>query len=536
MAKIPKIPDISKEQLTPVVTDLLEIIHLQKEVIQNLKDEIAILKGQKPKPDIKPSSLNKPHPDKKNGGGNLGKNDSDDGKRPGSAKRKKTRELEIHDEKELKPEIIPEGSKFKGYKDFVVQDIVIQPHNIRYRIGRWQTPDGEYITGNLPPELCGGHFGPTLICYVLYQYYHAHVTQPLILESLREFGVDISSGQLNRIITENKEKFHEEKKDILLKGLGVSKYINVDDTGARHKGNNGYCTHIGNEFFAWFESTESKSRINFLELLSAGNINYVVNTEAICHMVSSKFPKGQLSVISELLNTSFDNKKDWETCLASLGITSERHVRIATEGALIGNIMENGFNKELVIMSDDAGQFNVFLHTLCWVHAERLVNKLVGFNNEHRQALKDKRSEIWEFYADLNAYKLSPDEEKKKHLEKRFDEIFKGDTCFASLNQVLKRIHKNKSELLLVLDRPEIPLHNNLSENDIREYVKKRKISGSTRSNEGRRCRDTFASLKKTCRKLGISFWEYLRDRLMGKNEIPYIPYVVNKQIQKVCA
>ncbi len=534
MAKIPKIPDIPKEQLTPTVTDLLEIIHLQKEVIQQLKDEIAILKGQKPKPNIKPSSLNKPHPDNKKESEDNEKKGSDKGKRPGSAKRKKTRELEIHKEEIIKPEIIPEGSKFKGYNDFVVQDIIIQPHNTRYLLGRWQTPDGEYITGDLPSELCGGHFGPTLTCYILHQYYHAHVTQPLILESLREFGVDISSGQLNRIITENKEKFHNEKEDILLKGLGVSKFVNVDDTGARHKGNNGYCTHIGNEFFAWFESTESKSRINFLEILCAGNINYVINAEAIGHMVSSKFPKGQLPVIAELTNTKFDSKEDWEACLKSLGITNERHVRIATEGALIGNILENGFNKELVIMSDDAGQFNVFLHTLCWVHAERLVNKLVGFNNEQRQALKDKRSEIWEFYAALNAYKLSPDEEKRINLEDRFDEIFKGDTCFASLNQVLKRIHKNKSELLLVLDRPEIPLHNNLSENDIREYVKKRKISGSTRSDEGRRCRDTFASLKKTCRKLGISFWEYLIDRLTGKNEIPYIPYVINKQIQKV--
>ena len=79
----------------------------------------------------------------------------------------------------------------------------------------------------------------------------------------------------------------------------------------------------------------------------------------------------------------------------------------------------------------------------------------------------------------------------------------------------------NKAELLLVLERPEIPLHNNLSENDIREYVKRRKVSGSTRSELGRRCRDTFTSLKKTCRKLGVSFWDYLLDRLSKSQEIP---------------
>jgi len=95
------------------------------------------------------------------------------------------------------------------------------------------------------------------------------------------------------------------------------------------------------------------------------------------------------------------------------------------------------------------------------------------------------------------------------------------------LNQALKRLHKNKAELLRVLERPEIPLHNNTSERDIREYVKKRKISGSTRSEDGRRCRDTFASLKKTCRKLGISFWQLLEDRLSGRNTLPPLAALV---------
>jgi hypothetical protein len=98
------------------------------------------------------------------------------------------------------------------------------------------------------------------------------------------------------------------------------------------------------------------------------------------------------------------------------------------------------------------------------------------------------------------------------------------------LSHALRRLHKNKAELLLVLERPEVPLHNNTSERDIREYVKKRKISGSTRSQSGRRCRDTFASLKKTCRKLGISFWQLLEDRLSGRNTIPRLPELVRRR------
>ncbi len=140
------------------------------------------------------------------------------------------------------------------------------------------------------------------------------------------------------------------------------------------------------------------------------------------------------------------------------------------------------------------------------------------------------RSQIWDFYNELKAYKEAPSEEKKVELEARFDELFMTETCFVSLNLALKRLHKNRSELLLVLDRPDIPLHNNLSERDIREYVKKRKISGSTRSEIGRRCRDTFTRLKKTCRKLGVSFWYYLNDRVSGRREIPPLSELIRQK------
>ncbi len=77
------------------------------------------------------------------------------------------------------------------------------------------------------------------------------------------------------------------------------------------------------------------------------------------------------------------------------------------------------------------------------------------------------------------------------------------------------------ADLLRVLERPEVPLHNNLGEGHGHDYVKKRQISGSTRSDAGRRARDTFASLKKTCRRLGVNFWAYLQNRVRGLGQIP---------------
>jgi hypothetical protein len=304
----------------------------------------------------------------------------------------------------------------------------------------------------------------------------------------------------------------------------------VDDTGARHKGKNGYCTHIGNEWFAWFESTESKSRINFLELLRAGHNDYVLSGEALEYMAAQKLPKEQLKKLACEVERSFPDKATWQAFLKHKEIKADRHVRTATEGALLGAVLSHEINPNLVIVSDDAGQFNVLLHALCWIHAERILAKLVGFNAAQRMALKKVRTSIWKLYRDIKAYQKKPASEVKVKLEQRFDEICKTQTCFTSLNLALKRMHKNKAELLLALERPDLPLHNNLSEGDIREYVKRRKVSGGTRSEEGRRCRDTFSSLKKTCRKLKVSFWEFLNDRVRGENQIPALPTLIEAQ------
>ena len=524
-------PTIPENEKTPFVLQLFAliehqgvIIEQQAEQIQHLKDEIARLKNQPPRPKIKPSSLEK----KK-----KGKSKTSKGKRAGSKKRRKTAKLTIHQDQPIEPEDIPNGSEFRYYKPFVVQDLKLEAHNIRYRLKVYKTPDGSYVVGKLPGYLNGGHYGPSLIRFVLYQYYHCHVTQPLLLEQLHELDIDISTGQLNNILIENKERFHQEKDLILAVGLEVSSYINVDDTGARHKGKNGYCTHIGNELFSWFESTESKSRINFLKLMRVGHSDYCINIDAIGYMQSYKLPQKSLKPMIAKLGMIFTNDSQWNDFLADNGIVKVRHVQIATEAVLIGSIIEHGISKHLVIISDDAGQFNVLLHGLCWIHANRAIDKIIVFSDQAQKDLDIVKDQVWLLYEGLKKYKHNPKLKEKKRLQDMFDKIFYSKTSSATLNTVLKRIYKNKSELLLVLDRPDIPLHNNGAENAIREYVKKRKISGSTRSELGRRCRDTFTSLKKTCRKLGLSFWQYLKDRIERIGFIPDLSELIREQALK---
>jgi hypothetical protein len=531
-----ELPEIRPEDRTPLVEALLGIMRQivdrvtqLEEDNQLLRDEIARLKGLKPRPDIKPSILEGTQP----------KTPKQEGsKRPGSAKRPKTAELHIHQEVPLHPQGLPVGATFRGFEPYVVQELIIENKNTRYLRARYDLPEGGSVLAPLPPgvlPIAGGHFGANLIAYILDQYHQAHVTEPLLLEQLWEYGIDISSGQLHHILTENKEIFHQEKGEILAAGLMESSYIGTDDTGARHQGKNGYCTAIGNDLFAYFESTDTKSRLNFLHVLQGSQRDYAINEATLAYWKRQELAAALVDKLTQGPQ-EFVGEQAWQARLTELAITSKRHVLIATEGALLGGLVARGVSPALAVLSDGAPQFVIFVHAGCWIHAERPLARLVPYNDEHRTAIETIRTQIWELYKDLKAYRQQPDEAQRPVIEARFDALVEQRTGYPSINGVLKEMRDHRADLLRMLERPEVPLHNNAMESDIREFVKRRKISGGTRSDAGRRCRDTFASLKKTCRKLGVRFWDYLQDRVRGLGQIPRLADLIRKKARQTIA
>jgi hypothetical protein len=371
------LPEISDAECTPLVRQLLEIIFLLpdriqqlEERIRQLEDEIARLKGLKARPQIAPSTLETPpRPPREPAA-----------KRPGSAKRSKTAELTITAEKVIRLVDKPPGSIFKGYEDFVVENLVLRPRVVRYRRERWVTPDGQNLVAPLPAEVPpGSHFGPDLICFILHQYHHQslmtpcvtrndentivpglcslywsssgaaprvppsirgggccrhsgalfseqHVTQLLLLEQLHQMGLDISTGELSRILTEGKDAIHQERAELLPAASAVSPSVQVDDTGARHQGHNGSGTHVGNEWFTSFASTESKSRLNFLEILRRPHIDYQINEHTVACW---RRPKLAATVVDQLRRgpQAFADTAAWQRRLRQLEITRPRQVR-----------------------------------------------------------------------------------------------------------------------------------------------------------------------------------------------------------------
>jgi hypothetical protein len=529
---LPLLPEIPPEQRTPLVEALLTFICAQQdriakleESVQQLRDEIAILKGQKPRPKIAPSQLEQPSSSPALAAGQ---------KRPGSNKKPKNAQLTITNERYIVFPDPPAGSVSKGFEEYIVQELVIRAEVTRYLRERIVTPEGQSLLAPLPTEvLPGQHFGPDLISYILYQYHHNHVTQPLLQDELAQRGIVISAGQINHLLTEDKQIFHEEKAELLTAGLASASYIQVDDTGARHDGKNGYCTQIGNEFFAYFESTDSKSRLNFLQVLRGEHRDYVINEVAVAYWQKYELAAATMASLTEG-PAQFTDAAAWNEHLQALGITAPRLVRLTTEGALLGSLLAHGVSPEMVVLSDGAGQFNILVHAACWVHAERPLARMIPYNEQHRLAIEQVRQQLWELYQELKAYRQQPQPAQVSALTARFDALCSQQTVYPSINQVLKDMREHQADLLRVLDRPEVPLHNNASESDIRDYVKKRKISGSTRSDDGRRCRDTFATLKKTCRKLGVRFWDYLRDRVRGLGQVARLPDLIRQRVAEV--
>jgi hypothetical protein len=525
-----ELPDLPAEQRTPLVESLLAVIRAQQDriqqlegTVQRLRDEIALLKGQTPRPDLKPSVLEGRPPTTHGPPG---------GPRPGSAKRPKTAELTIHREVALHRPDLPAGARWHGYEAYVVQELLIQNENTRYWRARYDLPGGGSVVAPFPAgvlPVAGGHFGANLIAFILDQYHHAQVTQPLLLEQLWEHGIAISAGQLHRILTEQPESFHQEKAEVLAAGLTASSYIGVDDTGARHQGQNGYCTAIGNDHFAYFESTDSKSRRNFLQVLHGDQRAYALNDMAVAYWQRQQLPA---ALVAQLIQgpPGLLDEPSWQAWLARLALSDDRHLRLATEGALLGGLVARGVSPDLGVLSDGAPQFALFVHASCWIHAERPLAQLIPHNDEHRVAIARVRSQIWDLYQDLKAYRQQPQAGQRPGLHARFAALVEQRTGYPSIDGVLNEMRQRQVDLLRVLARPEIPLHNNAMESDIREFVKRRKLSGGTRSAAGRRCRDTFASLKKTCRKLGLRFWDYLQDRVRGLGHIPRLADLIHQK------
>src|ERR687897_1698552 len=520
--ELPNLEDLSAAELRSLVVSLLETVAQLETKVAALTEENTRLKGLKGRPNLKPSGMEKGTDPSPAASGKAGQRQRRREPRPPKSARL------IVDEDRVVPLAPQPGWRFKGFKFYTVQDLVVETRVVRYWRPCYRTPEGRLVIAPLPPEVTG-HFGANLVRYLLSQHYQCRVTMPLLRQQLRDVGILISAGQISNLLTKGHEAFHAEKAAVKQAGLETARWISVDDTGARHLGINGVTTQIGDDRFTSFDTVAAKSRLMFLMTLRGGFQDYVINAAALIYLHEQDAPAFLIERLTAHDGRQFAGEDAWTDHLIALGITGATAVRLASEAA--GSLDHHGLLPDAVIVSDGAGQFDVLRHGLCWIHAERLIHRLVTVTEAQRAAVALVRHLIWWFYRDLKLYRTDPSTRARASLKARFDRLFTRTTGFAELDELLARLQVRKAELLVTLERPEVPLNTNSSEQDVRDPVTIRKISGSTRGEDGRRCRDTFLSIKKTCQKNAISFWAFLGDRLgITVHGIAHLPDLIRQR------
>ena len=341
---LPDIEALGLEDLKELVLRLLEESAALRSENAALREENARLKGLKGPPKLKPSGMDKKAAERRRS------------KEVRKQARRGAKRVVIDEERVVTAEA-PPGARFKGYEDYIVQDLVVRPHVVRLRRERWMTPAGERVVAPLPAGI-SGHFGAALRRFVLALYHQGQTTVPRLVALLRDLGVSISKRQVLRLLNHGQERFTSEATSVLGAGLKTAPWISVDDTGARHQARNGVTTQIGNDHFAWFATTFSKSRENFLSLLRAGHGDYVVNEAALAYMRKRNLAGPVIARLAGARTKRLADQAAWMAHLEALAITDLEvqpdPVKIASEGALWGAITDHGLLEGSVILSDDA--------------------------------------------------------------------------------------------------------------------------------------------------------------------------------------
>lgn len=514
--ELKKSPEI--QNLLSVLQEQAQVIQEQAQVIQKQAEEIATLKKivQEQRDEINRLKKMPKRPKFRPGGGNKnGRSGKPRGEKENSSKsgsdlspKKTKQEIKI-------PALgVPAGSRFKGYQEYTIQEFELTPKDVTYKLEVWQAPDGTVIRGILPQEAQGSHFGHQLRALV-HNLYALGLTEPGLFEFLRSSAIEISEGQVHNILMSESAAYHQASEAILAAGIKEASYIRVDDTGAKHQHKNNYCTHIGGEYFAYYKTTSSKSRENFLKILLQNKEGYVINQAFIWHLFQLGVEDDLLNRLEEYSGKRYKSKKGINRLLNSLEIGNKKLRLQCIEASLVGFISETILKPEQVLLSDRAGQFAVFNHAACWVHMERPLRKLKVCTPEAETELGQVREAIWNLYDKVK--EAASTQTGKEEVHQLYDQLVAMHSMSPGVNEVIASFARYREEMLKALDHPDLPLHNNDSERDIRGVAKRRNISGSTKSEEGKVFRDGLMTLKQTCARLGLSFMGYLKSWFAGQ-------------------
>ncbi|MBI5034702.1 MAG: transposase [Chloroflexi bacterium] len=520
--------------LLNLIEDLTADLREAQAEIQRLRDENNRLKGEQGKPTIKPNKTQTP-PKPSDHSSERERHKPQEWK-----KRSKVDQIQIDREQVLPidPLVLPPDAEFKGHDPVVVQDLILRTDNVRFLKEKYYSPaQGQSYLAELPKGYAG-EFGPGVKSTVLVWYYGMNTSEPKILELLTQVGIHISAGQLSNLLIQKQDAFHAEKTAVYEAGLRASPYQNIDDTATRVDGVNQHCHVVGSPLYTAYFTMEKKDRLAVLDVLrnDAPRV-YRLNVQAYTWLEPFGLPATTLAQLRmlpqehDLSETEFARYLDEQR--PSLGSLDRKH--IVEAAAVAAYHHQTTWPVVDTLVCDDAGQFKGLTEqlSLCWVHDGRHYKKLEPAVALHRQQLDTFLGRYWAFYDKLLDYPVQPSGEHAAQLSQAFDALFATVTGYTALDERIAKTKAKKTQLLLVLEHPEIPLHNNLAELGARLRVRKRDVSYGPRTSTGKKAWDTFMTLGATTKKLGVSFYQYIYDRVSGNRQLPNLSDLVSRQAEQ---
>src|SRR5215207_1174439 len=518
-------------RLLNLIEDLSADLRAAQEENQRLRDEINRLKGEQGKPDIKP---NKPPPSD---------HSSERERRQPTERVKRGKRVTItinrEDVARLDPACLPPDAEFKGYEDVVVQDLVIRTDNVLFHKEVFYSPSQHKSYRAPLPRGYRGEFGPGVRALALVLYFGCLMSEAKIRELLVNVGIQIAEGTVSNLLIKDQQAFHSEKGAVLQAGVRSSPWQQIDDTPTRVNGRNQYCQIVCNPLYTIYQTTATKDRLTILDVLRGGAPRrFRLNTEALNYLDQvqlAQLHRQRLlclpweqdldeARVEELLNIHLpqlpEQQRKW--IVDALAVAA---YHAQTEWPVMG-----------LLLGDDAPQWSWLTEdlALCWVHEGRHYKKLTPWVEAHRLALSNFLAQFWDFYDELLKYRDQPTAVERVRLVAAFDSLITTKTAYWALNDRIAKTRAKKEALLLVLDHPEIPLHNNAAELGVRQRVRKRDVSFGPRTAEGAQAWDTFMSLADTTRKLGVSFYHYIHDRIRGEEHIPPLADLIDERAQEL--
>jgi len=521
------------ERLLNMVEQLSADLRDARAETQRYRDENNRLKGEQGQPKIKG---NKPKPP---AGDHSSEKERHKRKRHAKSSKKATIHIDREEVVDVDQRELPADAEPKGSEDVVVQDLIIHTDNVRFHKQKYYSASMKQSYLAKLPKGYEGQFGPGIKTLIVTMYFGMGTSEPKILEFFENMGVQISEGEVSNLLIKDQDGFHAESDAVYDAGLRSSPHQQTDDTLTRLDGQNQHCHVVCNPAYTSFHTRPRKDRLTILDVLRQGRKRvFRLNGEALGYL-----EKVALSKAAQQILPTWCSEEDLDE-IAFLGrldsvlpdLNTQQRKAIIDAAAVAAYHAEKGVPVVDTLICDDAPQFTWLTRNLmlCWVHAGRAYKKLMPVIPLHRQQLEAFLKRFWEYYDQLLSYCQAPTPEECARLEAEFDQLFATQTGYDDLDQRIAKTRAKKTPLLLVLKYPELPLHNNASELAVRQRVRKRDVSFGPRTQEGLHAWDTFMTLAATSRKLGISFYAYVHDRISGTNQIPPMATLVEQRAREL--